>query len=345
MSGAYYNEIEPYCVEWLRSLIAAGLIPDGEVDSRRIEDVKPHEIRGFTQYHFFAGLGGWPCAARLAGWPDARPLWTGSCPCQPFSLAGKRKGAADPRHLWPYLFPLIRAGRPTVVMGEQVAGKAGYGWFDGVAADMETEDYAIRAVDIPACSVNAPHIRNRLYWVANHNSERCAWLREPDRETDQGWTAVVRSGAPAGRLSNSQRSSRSAEHVSQARERKNSGADNGAVLGPAGEATCRLSDSGRARLPLRQQPRVPDAPQRNFEARPAAFKRRDGSGQNLAGGQFWDDFTLIGPDRNGKFRRLGRGVRLLAHGVPCRVARLRAFGNAIVPEEAAQVIRAYMEVC
>ena len=164
--SAYYNEIEPYAAQWLRNLIAKGLIADGEVDTRSIVDVSPDDIRGFTQCHFFAGIGGWSHAFRLAGWPDDRPVWTGSCPCQPFSVAGKGAGIDDARHLWPHFHRLIAACRPPVVMGEQVAGKAGYGWFDGVRADLEATGYAGRAVDIPALAVNAPHIRQRLYWVA-----------------------------------------------------------------------------------------------------------------------------------------------------------------------------------
>jgi DNA (cytosine-5)-methyltransferase 1 len=163
---AYYNEIEPYAAEWLRNLIKAGHIPHGEVDTRSIVDVSPDELRGYTQCHFFAGIGGWSHALRLAGWPDDRPVWTGSCPCQPFSVAGKGAGTDDPRHLWPHFHRLIAACRPPVVMGEQVAGKAGYGWFDGVRSDLEATGYAGRAVDIPALAVNAPHIRQRLYWVA-----------------------------------------------------------------------------------------------------------------------------------------------------------------------------------
>lgn len=164
--SAYYNEIEPYAAQWLRNLIAKGLIADGEVDTRSIVDVSPDELRGFTQCHFFAGIGGWPHALRLAGWPDDRPVWTGSCPCQPFSVAGKGAGIDDPRHLWPHFHRLISAVRPPVVMGEQVAGAAGYGWLDGVRADLEREGYASRGVDLPALAVNAPHIRQRLYWVA-----------------------------------------------------------------------------------------------------------------------------------------------------------------------------------
>jgi DNA (cytosine-5)-methyltransferase 1 len=165
--SAYYNEIDPYAAQWLRNLIKAGHIADGEVDERSIKDVSPDDVRGFTQAHFFAGIGGWSNALRLAGWSDDMPIWTGSCPCQPFSAAGKQGGPSDERHLWPEFFRLISAVMPPVVMGEQVAGSAGYGWFDGVQNDLEGEGYATRAVDIPACAVNAPHIRQRLYWISS----------------------------------------------------------------------------------------------------------------------------------------------------------------------------------
>lgn len=172
---AYYNEIDRDAVHVLRSLIADGLIADGDVDDRSIVDVRPSDLVGYTQCHFFAGAGVWSVAARLAGWPDDRPLWTGSCPCQPFSAAGRGLGTDDPRHLWPDFFRLIRAGRPPVVMGEQVAGAPGYGWFDGVRADLAGEGFASRTVDIPVCAVDGPHIRQRLYWITvangHHHSE------------------------------------------------------------------------------------------------------------------------------------------------------------------------------
>jgi DNA (cytosine-5)-methyltransferase 1 len=188
--AAYYNEFEPYAAEWLRNLIKAGYIPDGEVDTRSIVDVQPLELRGFTQCHFFAGIGGWGYALRLAGWPDDCPIWTGSCPCQPFSSAGKRAGTDDPRHLWPHFHRLIAANRPPVVMGEQVAGAAGYGWFDGVRADLAREDYASRGVNIPACAIGAAHIRQRLYWVSS-DSLRVGSARHKQAarsgEMRQGW--------------------------------------------------------------------------------------------------------------------------------------------------------------
>ena len=163
---AYYNENDPCAAYVLRALIAAGLIAPGDVDDRSIKEVQPDDLRGYTQCHFFAGHGGWSVAARLAGWPDDRPLWTASCPCQPFSAAGKGRGTDDPRHLWPDLFRLVSACRPAVLVGEQVSGAPGYGWLDGIRADLATEGYASEAVDIPACAVDAPHQRNRLYWIA-----------------------------------------------------------------------------------------------------------------------------------------------------------------------------------
>lgn len=113
--SAYYNEIDPFAAQWLRELIKAGHIAPGEVDTRSIENVAADDLAGFTQCHFFAGIGTWSYALRCAGWPDDRPVWTGSCPCQPFSAAGKRKGTADERHLWPAFFRLISQCRPDVI--------------------------------------------------------------------------------------------------------------------------------------------------------------------------------------------------------------------------------------
>lgn len=162
---AYYNEIDRSAAAWLRELISQGLIAQGEVDERDIRDVTPNDLRGFTQCHFFAGIGTWSYALRKAQWPDGREVWTGSPPCQPFSAAGRRKGTADERHLWPHYHHLIRICRPGEIFIEQVSSKDGLAWLDLVQADLEGEDYAYWALDCCAAGVGAPHIRQRQYGV------------------------------------------------------------------------------------------------------------------------------------------------------------------------------------
>ncbi len=165
--AAYYNENDPFAAAWLRELIKAGHIADGEVDERSIAVVRPDDLLGFVQCHFFAGIGGWSLALRLAGWPDDRTVWTGSCPCQPFSQSGKTLSADDPRHLWPALFDLIRESRPSEVFGEQVASADGRAWLDLVFTDLEAANYRVGAANLCAAGVGAPHIRQRLYWMGH----------------------------------------------------------------------------------------------------------------------------------------------------------------------------------
>lgn len=179
----YYNEFDHSAAEWLRELIADGSIPPGDVDERSITDVTATDLLGYTQCHFFAGIGGWSLALRLAGWPDNRPVWTGSCPCQCFSTAGKQRGFADERDLWPVFADLIRQCRPECVFGEQVENAIRHGWLDRVYADMEREGYAVGAHVLGAHSVGAPHRRYRLYWgavsVADNASEQYERSGEP----------------------------------------------------------------------------------------------------------------------------------------------------------------------
>lgn len=237
---AYYNEIDPYAAQWLRNLIAAGHIAAGDVDERSIVDVRPDDLRGYAQCHFFAGIGGWSYALRLAGWPDDRHVWTGSCPCQPFSLAGRRRGFADERHLWPVWYELIKERRPAKVFGEQVASAAD--WLRLVRSDLEAVGYAVGAMPVQAASAGADHIRDRYWFVADAESRENRRVLKP-----RLWTDPAASG-----------------------------------------------DSRHE----------------------------------------W----VIGAD--GKSRRVKSGIRLLAHGVPARVGKLRAFGNAIDPRPAAAFIKA-----
>jgi DNA (cytosine-5)-methyltransferase 1 len=169
----YYNENDPKAAQWLRELIYAGHIPAGDVDERSILDVKPYELTRYTQQHFFAGIGGWSLALKLAGWPKDKPVRTGSCPCQPFSIGStKRIGKKDTRHLWPIFRDLITFGDPTVTFGEQVAEKDGIAWMDEVQKDLEGRGYAVGTAILPACAYGANHQRKRQFWVAYASSER-----------------------------------------------------------------------------------------------------------------------------------------------------------------------------
>ena len=167
MSLAYYSEHDPYAAHWLRNLIAAGQIAPGVVDERDIRDVRPEELIGFTQVHMFAGIGIWSHALRRAGWSDDRPIWTGSCPCQPFSAAGRAGGFTDERHLWPHWHWLISQCRPSLIVGEQVASKDGLGWYDLVSNDLEGTGYAVGALDLCAAGIG-------VEWQESQSGE---WLR------------------------------------------------------------------------------------------------------------------------------------------------------------------------
>lgn len=191
--AAYYNEIDPYAAQWLRNLIAAGYIAPGDVDERSITEVTLNDIKHYTQCHFFAGIGIWSHALRQSGWSDDRPIWTGSCPCQPFSVAGKKNGFDDERHLWSDWYRLIRECRPGVIVGEQVSSKDALFWFDLVQSDLEKENYTSAGIDICAAGVGAPHIRQRLYWMACTRLNKSSRVGNPDIKRLQGWENIKNS--------------------------------------------------------------------------------------------------------------------------------------------------------
>ena len=320
----YYNDNDPAAAEWLRELIAKGYIPNGDVDTRSITSVENSDLKGYTQAHFFAGIGGWSLALQLAGWPEDRPVWTGSCPCQPYSIAGKHLGNADERDLWPAFFRLITGGRPEFIFGEQVESAIRYGWLDRVYADLEGEGYSVGAAVLGAHSVGAPHRRQRLYW----GGVRMA----PDTE-------CVRCGR---RTDGNQ-----TRHVGEI-QTEGLGA-HGSVADCDGERQQKQCGAGAVEA---HEPRK--AEKTGFELRgPASFSP-------------WDDFVLI-RCRDGKARRVPAEsvLRRMADGIPDgvdagraegvsetegfpvttqtegHVMLLRGYGNSIVPQVAAEFIRAF----
>ena len=195
--SVYYNEFDPKAAAWLRQLIDNGNIAPGYVDERSILDVKPEDLEGYTQHHFFAGIGVWSYALRNAGWSDDTPVCTASLPCQPFSTVGQQKGKDDERHLLPHFMQLVKQCGFNTIFGEQVERAIRHEWLDDLQANMEAEGYAIGHCVLGAHSVNAAHQRQRLFWVAHSTSERQA------RQCRQGQKRITEH-SQVSRLGNTQ---------------------------------------------------------------------------------------------------------------------------------------------
>jgi DNA (cytosine-5)-methyltransferase 1 len=332
--AAFYNEIDPYAAAWLRNLIDAGHIAPGVVDERDIRDIRPEELHPYDQCHFFAGIGVWSHALRRAGWEDDRPIWTGSCPCQPFSAAGKQAGFDDERHLWPVWQRLIAQRRPAIVVGEQVA--SALDWLDLVSADMEAEGYAFGASDLCAAGIGAPHIRQRLWFVgvADTDDERSqGW----DRVSERAGQFVAGPGSVDGRVADAKRDQ--CRQVGAIAGGRGSGSGTQGLderSGGSGLVGERLADAdGGDASAERQQPGGQHGQQQaDDSALPAHGAHAPMLGRNAA------DWLFC---RDGKWRPVEPGTFPLAHGATARVGRLRAYGNAIVAPLAQAFVETVME--
>jgi DNA (cytosine-5)-methyltransferase 1 len=376
---AYYNEIDPYAAQWLRNLIAAKLIMDGHVDERSIVDIEPSDLDGFTRCHFFAGIAGWDLGLQYAGWPADRPVWTGSCPCQPFSQAGIGGGFDDPRHLWPHWIRLIRECRPPELFGEQVAAPDGYAWLDAVLLDLEEANYAVGAAVIPAAGVGAPHGRHRIWFVADASGREQRRPRElgestrrrklPNRGRRSGGTGRPADTGRVGRVVGGRASGQDQGPQSpdaggmghadsdgwpEGREAAETSGHGHAVVAASWPAGVALVDASSAGFPVG-----------SIAADGRGSLRHEGptSGAPSPGG-FWDRCEWL-PFRDGKLRPVEPGLSPLASGLSGRVAvrgpvgqggsenqeehwinrigAIKAFGNSIVPQAAAEFIGAYLD--
>jgi len=310
----YYNEFDEFPATWLSNLAAQGQLPPGRVDTRSIADVLPEELEGYTQCHFFAGIGGWPYALRLAGVPEDFPVWTGSCPCQPFSVAGRQKGVEDERHLFPVWYDLITYHIPPIVFGEQVASPSGRAWLANVRSEMEALGYAFGAADLCAAGIGAPHIRQRLFFGAVRLAD--SDLPRPQGRLERREGSVERASG-ASRLdgglvdSDSERQPRKRLQLSERRQGRG-----------VFETTGHGEGSGMGADELLAIPVAGMDPgaTRGFWGRP--------------------DWLLC---RDAKVRPVEPGTFPLAHGVSEGVGLLRGYGNAIVPQLAAEFIKAFFE--
>jgi len=284
--SAYYNEFDPQAAAWLRELIKKGHIASGDVDERDMREVTPDDLKGYTQHHFFAGIGGWSYALRLAGWEDSRPVLTGSPPCQPFSTAGKQLGVEDERHLAPVWLKLVAAIRPAWVFGEQVAAAVSKDyWLDDLLDALETEGYTTGALVLPACSVGAPHIRQRLWFTGRLGNSLFKRLeghsRDGNNSDEPGWLNT---------------------------QKDRSATETGGI--------CAMVNNSKGRA-----------------------DQNESTNASVTG---WDS-----PDwlfcKDGKWRPVESGTFPLANGVPAPVGRLRGYGNAIVPQVAAEIIKTFVK--
>jgi len=326
IAAFYYNEWDPKAAAWLRKLIELGYIANGHVDERSITEISPNDLKGYAQHHFFAGIGGWSYALRLSRWPDDIPVWTASLPCQPFSTAGKGLGNDDERHLLPHFLDLVTKCRPDVLFGEQVEGAIKHGWLDDLQTTMEAEDYAIGHCVLGAHSVSAAHIRQRLYWVADYcgerlekqSSERGISSGKNGYEARQNSAGIGRLGIP-----NSPGSQQRIETTETARYR-------GSVESAGG-----VNGMGNA-----------ESERETRQSGQGARKQEPSGGSNIS----WLYC------RDGKYRPIESGLKPLVDGVPrgmvhsgdpfntqeARTVRLKGYGNAIVPQVAAEFIKAFM---
>lgn len=366
----YYNEWDPQAAAWLRELIENKLIPEGVVDERSITEVQAKDLKGFTQCHFFAGIGGWPLALQIAGIPATQRLWTGSPPCQPFSAAGKQLGQFDPRHLAPVFLNLVSQCRPAILFGEQVAPAIAKSWMCDLQTHLEGESYAVGFAVLPACGVGAPHKRDRLFFgahnMADGNDDRQqSGSRRRGRGESSGERNDIRRGGTPDELAHPNCEQRNRGGGERARRR---------VESANGSGDCRVADADNTRPQRRErmrecadkQPIRPGsvaggmAQSDGEQQRPIrrARKRikdvsagREQDSATLTGfcgdnetdphNGFWSDADWLGC-RDGKFRPVEPGTFPLANGIPTRVGRLRGYGNAIVPQVAAEFIKAFM---
>ncbi|MFN4121319.1 DNA cytosine methyltransferase [Acidovorax sp.] len=364
---AYYNEIDPFAAQWLRNLINAGHIAPGIVDERSIEDVYPSDLRGFTQCHFFAGIGVWSHALRSAGWSDDRPVWTGSCPCQPFSAAGKGAGFDDERHLWPAFHHLIKECQPPIVIGEQVASADAMPWLDLVQTDLEALGYPFGAIPFPSAGVGAPHIRDRLYWVANANGGTGGQGGENVSRRIDGSDAQPRAGLGGGRVLDRLANPTSAGPQGREQPGERDDAQRTSVERDGAAGGMANDDSDRCE-PRREGCEAMGHGQATGADRGPGGLADTTGGQHIASGAWADQRAMAGSHgalqtspgptsptngfwadadwlfcRDGKWRPVEPGSFPLAHGAPARVGRLRAYGNAINAKAAQVFIECVMD--
>ena len=267
--------------------------------------------------------------------PD-HDILTAGYPCQPFSVAGKQKGSEDDRHIWPYILRIVAQKRPTWCVFENVYGHIALG-LDKVLFDLESEGYSTRTFIVPACGVNAPHRRDRLWIIARivgdtkHNGSlatEIGRINEEDARRSQEGSEITEQSSGASRSGHDETLSRpndvaytdgndgrdGSSTKSQGRHSRMEHRS-GSQRQPIGEPKQTLADSVSKRL------------QGGAQSGNACSSREERNEQSSRRSKFTDGQNWLFEPNVGR----------VAHGVPRRVDRLKGLGNAIVPQIAMNI--------
>jgi len=270
---------------------------------------------------------------RYGNWREEGVIITGGFPCQPYSAAGKRKGTEDDRHLWPEMLRIIREVSPDWVVGENVYGLVNWSGglvFEQVQADLEACGYEVQPVILPACGVNAPHKRDRAWFIA-HRSTRITGEKiggrvkqaSLDGDSGHGDTGITSHTAEQGREERIESRGRSDS------EETGTGLDNrperlggiGNVTDPNGDQRC---EGGM------------------HKTRPETTERHAGSCDSRNFGRTdWDNFPTQ-PPVCGKYDGIPRKLDGITFS-KWRNESIKGFGNAWVPQVALQIFNAINE--
>lgn len=234
----------------------------------------------------------------------------GGFPCQPYSCAGKRLGAEDDRAIWPLVIDVVRRVKPHWCVFENVVGFVEMA-LDGVLADLEAEGYEVGTVVLPACAVNAPHRRDRVWIVAHAES--------------------VGSGTSRQEIDKSRRTNRIGGSCQSLADANRSGLE-----GRSGDELCERTRQWTAGT----IGSFPDADRQPSERLAEPRRQRGGGIAQSRLGRVADGLPG-GMDRH--FDREPEHIPRVARGVKDRVSRLKALGNAIVPQVAFEIFSAIGE--
>ena len=338
-----------------------------------------------THLDLFSGIGGFALAAKWNGfrtvgfcdnepyaqavlkkhWPDVPihddirkiqgelyagvTLLTGGFPCQPFSCAGKQRGKTDNRYLWPEMLRVIREAKPTWIIGENVAGIVNLA-LDQVCTDLEAEGYEVEPIIIPACAVDAPHRRDRVWIIARYladtisMSERSThWSKERECERGRQEQDISQRNEVGSNPSNSGQDVADTESSQSGEQAKRQGRQDTR----RGSKDCRRTEnSWREVVADTERFRLECSRDEKGISKESGISAQQGS---KSAQTIEDSCGSYGSrERNGGSLEANwlpePDVGRVANGIPNRSHRLKGLGNAIVPQVAAEIIRCIVEV-